>query len=325
MPSPSTSLSTLRPELASMLEFDLAADRQGFIAQRVLPVLEVAKPSGTFGLISLEESLQDRETKRAPGSGYSRGKFTFTTKTYACEENGAEEPVDDKEAQLYKEYFDAETIVTQRTLDVVLRKFERTVADLIFNATTWTGASLTTAVTNEWDDSLNATPITDVAAAVIKIYDGTGLWPNALIINKKVFLNLRASSQIQDRIASEGAGNATKAADITTQMLAQVFDLDYVIFAGSSKNSAHEGQTASISQIWSDEYAMVAKIATDNDIQTPCLGRTFHWGEDGSQIGGMVESYRDEPVRSNIIRVRNDTDVQVFYKECGHLLSNITT
>jgi hypothetical protein len=108
-------------------------------------------------------------------------------------------------------------------------------------------------------------------------------------------------------------------------MLAQVFDLDYVIVAGSSKNSAVEGQAPTPTQIWSDEYAMVCKVATSNDMREPCIGRTFHWSEDGSSIGGSIEEYYEEQSRSKIIRVRHDVDEVVMYLQAGHLLSNVTT
>jgi len=307
------------------MEFDLAMDRAGFIANRILPVIEVAKASGTFGIIPIEQLLQSRETKRAPGGGYSRGNWTFDDVAFATKENGAEEPVDDRESTLYSDYFDAELIAAQRAFDAVLRNAEIRVASLIFNATTWTGAGLTTGITNEWDDATNAVPVTDVEAAVRKVYDGTGLWPNALVINRRVFRNLRNSAQIIDRIESAGAGNPSKPTDITEQMLAAVFDLDHIIVGGSSKNSANEGQTATPTQIWSDEYAMVCRIATTNDIKEPCIGRTFHWSEDGSQVMGTVESYRDETVRGDVTRVRHETNEKVLYLQCGHLLSNITT
>jgi len=327
MPSPTSSLATQRPDLATFLEFDLESERAGFIATQVLPVMSVASQAGNFGIIPLEQLLQQRETRRAPGAGYARGNWTFDKSTYATEEHGAEEPVDDREAKMYAEYFDAEQVSTMRAFSSVLRNAEQRVADSVFNATTWTGAALTTAVGNEWDKNhiADATPIADVEAAVQKVYDGSGLWPNALIINRKVFRALRNIDDIVERINSEGAGNASKPSDITAAMLAQVFDLKYVIVAGSSKNTANEGQAATPGQIWSDEYAMVAKIAESNDMKEPCLGRTFHWAEDGSSIGGTVESYREEAVRGEVIRVRHDTAELVLYKEAAHLLSNITT
>lgn len=325
MPAPTSALTTLRPDLASFLEYDLESDRLGYVASKVFPVVEVASQAGVFGVIPVEQLLQQRTTARAPGSGYSRGNFTFTTSSFACEEHGAEEPVDDRQAKMYREYFDAEQVATMRAFSAVLRNAERRVADAVFNTTTWTGASLTTGITHEWDDATNCVPITDVNAARNKVYDGSGLWANALIINKKVFHNLRRSTQVIDAIESAGAGDASKQSDITADLLARVFDLDYVIVAGASRNSAAEGAAATPTQIWSDEYAMVCRIATSADMAEPCIGRMFHWSEDGSSPGGTVESYRDEIVRANIIRVRHDVDEVVLYPQAGHLLSNITT
>jgi len=325
MPSPSSSLATQRPDLATFLEFDLESEKAGYIATQVFPVIDVQSQAGNFGKIPLEQLLQQRETKRAPGSGYARSNWRFEPATYATLEHGAEEPVDDRESKMFAEYFVAEQISTMRAFSSVLRNAEQRVADAVFNTTTWTGSSLTTAITHEWDDATNCVPLTDVEAAVQKIYDNSGLWANALVINRKVFRNLRNSAQVIDRIESNGAGNAAKATDITAQMLAAAFDLEYIIVAGTSKNGAKEGQAASPTQIWSGEYAMVCKIATGPDMRDPCIGRTFHWSQDGSSIGGTVESYREEAVRADIIRVRHDVAEVVLYPQAGHLLSNITT
>lgn len=325
MPAPTSALTTLRPDLASFLEFDLESDRNGYIASKVFPVIDVASQAGVYGIIPVEQLLQQRNTKRAPGAGYSRGTFQFESATYACEEHGAEEPVDDRQAKMYREYFDAEQVSTLRAFSSVLRNAEQRVADSVFNTTTWTGSSLFTSITDEWDDIANAVPITNVDAAVKKVYDNSGLWANALVVNQKVFRNLRRCAQVIDAIESNGAGDPSKQSDITAEQLAQVFGLDYVIVAGASRNNAKEGQSVSPVQIWSDEYAMVCRVATSADMAEPCIGRLFHWSEDGSSVGGTVESYRDESVRANIIRVRHDVDEVVLYAQAGHLLGNITT
>ena len=325
MPTPSSSLSTLRPELSdSMEEFDLDANLGGFAGTRVFPIQDVPMKSGIFGKVPLEQLLQERDTVRAPGSGYSRGKYKFETACYACVEHGAEEPIDDTEREMYAEFFDAEIVATARARSAVLINAEKRIAAAVFNTTTWTGAALTTAVSDEWDDAANATPIVDVEAAVNKVYDGSGLWPNALVINRKVFRNLRNVAEVVARITASGAGNPAKATDVTVEMLAQVFDLPYIIVAGGTKNSANEGATATPAQIWSSEYAMVCRIATTSDFKEPCIGRTFHWAADGSQPNGIIETYRDEPVRSDIVRHRHDVDEIMLYAQAGHLLSNIT-
>jgi len=327
MPISSSTAATvnLRPDLAASFEFDVEAEKAGFVGMKVLPVVDVSLQSDNPGRIPLEQLLFNGDTARASGSGYNRGSFKFERWTYATEEHGWEEPVDDRDKNRYKNIFQAEQIAMMRATGIVLRNQEARTASAVFNPSTWNGASLTTGITHEWDDFTNAVPITDVEAAVRKVYDGSGLWANALVINRKVFRNLRNCAQVIDRIESSGAGDAAKASDVTAQMLARVFDLEYVIVAGNSKNTANESATPSISQIWSDEYAMVCRVSNSADMRDPCIGRTFHWSEDGSAIGGLVEQYRDETVRGDIIRIRHDVDEVIMYPQAGHLLSNITT
>lgn len=321
----STSAATVRSDLAAFMEFDLEMEKQGYVATQVLPVIETGLQADNPGKVPLESLLFQASSTRNSGSKYNRISGTFERFTYATTENGIEEVVDERDLERYRDLLLLDQIAYARALSVVMRNHEQRVASLVFNTSTWTGASLTTAVTNEWDDAANAVPITDVEAAVQKVYDGSGLWANALIVNRKVFRNLRNCDSIIERINSAGAGNPSKPSDITAEMLAAVFDLEKVIVAGSSKNSAAEGQSPSPGQIWSGEYAMVCRVATSNDMREPCIGRTFHWGADGSSIGGTVEEYYEEQSRGRVIRVRHDTDEVIMYPQAGHLLSNITT
>jgi hypothetical protein len=324
MTVPSSSLSTLRPDLAAFFEFDLDAEEQGFVGTQVLPVVEVGLQSDNPGKMPLEQLLSEASTSRSSGSKYSRGSWKFETFSYATTENGFEEPIDARDEKRYRHIIDAERVAASRARAMVLRNQEKRIADLVFNTGTWAGAALTTSVGTPWSTVATAVPITNVEAAVQKVYDNSGLWCNALIVNRKVFRNLRNCAQVTDRIASAGAGDATKASDITADMLAMVFDLDYVIVAGSSKNTAKEGQAASVSQIWSSANAMVCKICVGGDMRDPGIGRTFHWSEDGSTIGGTIEEYYEEQSRSRIIRDRHETAEVIMYKEAGHLLTNIS-
>lgn len=324
MPGPSSALVSRRPDLAEgLVEFDLQMDRSGFIWNRVLPVNNVRLSSGTYPRLSIEELLKNRDVARAPKGGYSRSDWKFGNDTYTTTEYGAEEPIDDNQAADYAEYFDLELESTQIAADAVLRAAEKRVADAVFNTTTWTGG-LTTGVTTEWSTASSCVPITDVKTARQTIWNRTGMWANTLIINRQVFHNLRESAQIIDRIESSGAGNPTKASDVTAAMLAAAFDLEQVIVAGSAKNTAQEGQSLSLSQIWSSEYAMVCYINYAQSMRTPTLGRMMHWTADGSQVQGIVETYRDEGVRADIVRVRHQVGEKIVYPELGQLLSNIT-
>ncbi len=150
----------------------------------------------------------------------------------------------------------------------------------------------------------------------------SGLWANAIIMNRKVFNNVKNTDQTIERLKYAGFDDPK---NVGAAALAEVFDVDEIIIAGSSKNTANEGATASLSQIWSDEYCMVARIPRTGNIKEPGLGRTLHWSEDGSTIGGTVESYPSSENRGDVIRVRHDVEEKILYVQAGHLLSNITT
>lgn len=328
MPSPSTSLATLRPELGTLMEFDLERNRAGFIGYRVLPILNVAKQGGKFGRIPTEQLGKLADVIRTSKGNYNRIAWTFTDDSFATTEYGLEGVVDERNANLYRDYFDAELATARLVLHNVLAKAELRVANAVFNTTTFTGATLTTAIANgkEWDNATNALPIDDVFNASQKVRDNCGQYANALIISQKVFRKLQNCDQLIERINSQGAGTPSKPTDITAQMVARCLDLEQVIVGRSSYDTAKEGQVTTFGDIWDDEYAMVCVLAGENDpIEMPSIGRTFHWGEDGSQPGGTIETYESIEVRGEVVRVRHEVQEKVIYPETGHLLSNVHT
>lgn len=324
MPTPSAALRTQRPDLASAFtEFDLEMNRKGFIGTEVLPVIPVAKQAGNFGKIPIEQLLQNRDTLRAPGSGYGRGSWKFEAATYATDEHGAEEPVDDREREMYGEYVDPDVYATMRARDAILMNQEKRIAAMTFNTTTWTGAALTTAVSVPWTTVATATPLADIEAAILKVYDGSGLWPNALILSRHAFRALRRCTQIIDLVKYNGLMDV-RAGNVTADAIAQCFDIERLIIAGGTKNTANEGQAATLAPVWSKTMAMVCRLPYSGDFREPCIGRTFHWSGDGSQEEGQVETYREEAIRSDVVRVRHDVDEQILYAQAGHLLTAVT-
>jgi len=320
MPSPSTSLATLRPDISDSFQaFDLEQNIKGFVWDQLMPVIDVASASGNFGRIPIEQLLQQRDTIRTPGSGYARGKWTFSPDSYATQEHGAEEPIDDNEAKMYAEYFDAELVSALRARSAVLLNAERRVINALLVVAGFGSANAAI----KWNLPATATPILDVETAVNAVYTASGLWPNTIAMSYKTFRLLRNCQQIIDRITAAGAGSAAKASDVTTEMIAQVFDLENVVVAGSSYNSAKEGQAAVPAQVWDETKVFVGRTADGNDFREPCVGRTFHWSADGSQIAGTVETYRDEPVRSDVVRVRHQTAEKILYPQAGRLIGAV--
>lgn len=321
MVAPSTALATYRPDIAgSFVEFDLDADRLGFIGTRCAPVIEVDSPAESPGKIPLEAILKGGGDDRAPGGLYAQGYGgTFTKWSYACTEHGVEEPIDDRQKRMYSRYFDAEMWAAKRARDRVLRNLEMRIAALFAtNAGTYNNAAGTA-----WSTWATASPIANVETAVETLAARVGIEPNAIALTRKAFRQLRNCAQVIDRITASGAGTPAKSTDVTAQMIAQVLDLKYVFIAGGWKNTANEKQDASLSRIWDSTKAHVFVVAETGDIQEPCFARTIHWGEDGSNIGGTMETYRDEPRRSDKVRCRMDVDEVVMYAEMCQSITGV--
>ncbi len=318
---PSQALSGFRPDLGMLFQFDMEMNRNGFIANRVAPVANVADQKGTMGIIDLKQFLKEPETGRDSRGNYNRTGYNFKDFAYETAENGIELPIDRRRAKIYREWFDFEAMSTRVALDIVLRAYEYRVANLLYDATTF--ASNKTDVTHEWNDWTHAEPLTDVIKGKRSMWEATGLYPNALIINKRQFDSLRMNAQVIDKLESGGAGESIKPGAVTRQMLADCFDLEEIVVSDSARDSANEGQSASIAPMWSDEYAMLARLARTTNPEEPCLARTIHWSEDGSQIGGTIEMYYEDSSRGDVVRVRHETEEKIFYKALGHLFTNV--
>lgn len=322
MPGPSTDVRNLRPDISGVLQpYNEMTVSGGFIADRVAPATEVADTVGQYAKVTGANALPNVDTKRGKDGRYNQITWEWGTGTYTCYEHGLIEVVDRRDAKRYGRWFDAEVAAARRVRAALARAREIRIAALLFNATTFVPAS---SITNEWDDFSLADPIADVTAAKKRCI-ARGIEPNALIINRLVYENVRACDSVLDRIASSGAGMPTMASMVGVAQLQAVFDLPHILVGGGQKNSADEGLAASLTPIWSNEYAMVCRIAENENIEDPCIMRTFHYGEDGSQIGGVAETYYSEDRRADVARIRMDVAEEIIATQAGELLDNITT
>ncbi len=320
MASPSEAVTTSLGDLAgAFMEFDLEARARGFVGLEVCPPIAVHSASGAFPKIPVEQLLKNVDTKRAPSSGYNRRQFTYAKDTFVTAEQGMEVEVDLRHAATLANAFEERRVAASLAFGGILRGAEKRTAALIFNTTTWTGSGLFLDVTTEWS-AAGGTPRADVKAAMARVWGNSGLVANALIINDQVFQNLLENTLLVNADTP-----------ITPETLAQFLGIERVLIAPAVKPANGEGQsiftgttTSGVESIWSNEYAMVCRIATTPNREEPCIGRTLHWDKDGGKIGGTLEMYRDEEKRADVVRVRHQVVEKVVVTEAGFLLGNIT-
>lgn len=319
MPNPTSGTTLQRPDLGALAyEFYKDAASRGFIGLEVLPVFEVPQVSMDYPKIPIEAFMKLQKTDRARRGDYNRSDYEFETGTFACEEHGWEEAIDDVERKLYQRFFDAEEVAVLRAVNIILRNHERRVAAAVQSTANVTN---TAAVTIEWSTPATAIPRADVFGAKNALRLATGVNVDSMAINATVLNNLLLSAEVKDALKYT---NPLEMGSMQQQIaqLSQYFGLELLV-AGGLYDTTKKGQSFTLAELWDDEYCLLFAKSTGMDLETPSLGRTFLWVEDSPDIL-TTETYREEKKRSDIYRVRHQVDEAFIFTGAGYLLSNIT-
>jgi len=310
---------------------DNLRESQGYIGYQVLLPYGSDKKSGQALRVPKESILKKNTLRpRAPGTGYQQASADLEQFTFNCLNYGIEFAVDDEIQSNYNDAMDAMDFAAKHCVRTIMDDAELRIANLLTNGTTWTGGSLTTAISTAWTTWATAVPITDVEGAIAKVYANSGMSADTVVMSWKAFRNARQCDQVLDRIKYQGNVDA-RAENISPSALAAAFGVARVLVSGMPKNTADEGQTPAISSIWGNGNVMVCKTARDiMSLLEPCVGRSIIWREapathqatnSPAGIGGDVRIYRDESRSSDVVRVNHYPDEQVFDTACGHLLT----
>jgi hypothetical protein len=310
---------TLRQDLGAVAyEYALEASQRGFVGLSLMPIFETMVQSANYPVVPREALLKLKDTKRAARSAYNRSDYEFDDGTFSCAEHGWEEPVDDAEAAMYANFFDAEEVATMRAVDILLRNQEKRIADKLTNTTTFG----TNNVTTKWSSLATATPRTDVRDAKQSLFNSTGLEANAFVCSKKTFENILLSAEFQDKTKFVNQA-LMEVFEVQKRLVAQYLGVDQVLIGNAVYDGAKKGKDFSAVSIWPDARGFVARVATQpRNLKEACIGRTFLWIEDSPE-NLVVEQYREEQSRSDVYRARHNVDEAFVFTDSLYLMSNL--
>lgn len=289
-------------------------DPSQYVGRRLFPQFNTGEQSANYYVLDQANALNfPTNIQRAPGSAYTRSKMTISDDTFATREYGHEESVDDRERKKYAIAINADIAAVRRATAIILFNQELRIKNKA------TGGSVPTATpSTKWNRALAGDPISDVDAAKTAIHKGCGMEANTMLVNRDVFNELKEHPKVLDKIKYSERGI------VTADILAAVFGVQQFLIAGVLYNSANEGQTLSAAYLWSDSV-ILAHVETAQDLQAPNFGRCFAWSGETGPDGVLVESYRDDSIRSDVHRVRQDLDEKLVGAAAGYHLSDVLT
>ena len=318
--APGSNQQSLRPDIGlAMEEYDLEAEMAGFVWEDILPVIEVDKPEGHYPYKEIKDQKSGSSGGNQLGPNNSAGGIDdrrqqdgtfrniesgFTTKPYRVTEHGLQQRVDRRNAAAYDDYFDLEMDAAMNVKFTVCENQNRRVIDMVTNDNRITNQAGTS-----WEDP-TADVIGQVRTGLLAIrarVGRIGMTVNTndvkMVIDLATFLHLKSNNGIL--AAYIGASDRSQES-IDLNAMARALNVGSIRVSDTMQNDAGQPLEASLSEMWPRDKALLTVCSTNR--RKARLGNTFHYGWDGSEVGGVFQTWFDEESDSDKVRSRLDAD-----------------
>ncbi|MFH0902137.1 MAG: major capsid protein [Pseudomonadota bacterium] len=316
MPQPTSSMVHVNRPLTNISVAYMQA-AVNFIADRVFPIVPVAKQSDRYFKYARDDWYRDEAKVRAPASESAGSGFEIdNTPTYFCPVTAFHKDVDDQLRANADPPIDPDRDATQFVSQKLLLKREVDWAGAFFAASVWAGSTTAADLVGgvdfvQWGDN-DSTPIEDISAQIIHVASKTGFKPNKFVCSPKVMNALKQHPSILDRV------KYTQKGVVTADLIAGLLGVEEVLEAWGVKNSAAENGTESTDFIVGAN-AMLCYAAPSPSILAPSAGYTFTWtGLLGSgAYGNLIKKFRREELEADRIEGEMAYDHVVVASELG--------
>jgi len=323
MPRPTSGDSHVNSLLTNLAVKPLLKPRM-FAAADIFPICPVEKQSDAYVVYDTGDFLRDEAAERAPGTESRGGNYDIdTTPTYTCRNYAFHKDVDDDVAANADKPIDPYKDAMQYCIQKLLIKRERIFINNFVKAGVWstnlTGVSGTPSTNQfkQWAAS-GSTPVKDVDSWCNTIEGLTGEWPNVLAIAPDVLSALKSNSDIISRI------QYTQKGIITTDILAELFDIEKVVVLRGVYNNAKKGATTAVTRMTSAQ-ALLAYAAPRPSTENYSAGYMFAWkGRYGSnKLGARIKKFRMEELNSERIEAELSFDAKLVAPDMGVYASSV--
>jgi hypothetical protein len=291
-----------------------------FVAERVMPVVPVDKQSDKY-FIHGKDRFRVRDDRRAPGGEAQESRWTLSNDTFYCSGHALKDYVPREDVANADPQLDLLTDTTEVLTDQVLLSQE--VGLVAALAAGMTGTSLADQVATTWNNDAND-PLAIIEAQKLVIAKRCGgRMPNVLTISAPVFSAIKNNAKVKALLTGSPDLPSTL---ITPAMLAAKLELEEVIIASAVKDTANEGQAATLDWVWG-ENALLSIRPKSPGRKVLSLGYTFKWGKAfGGDYGAQfVNRYFWQPKLSDVVEVHKYYDAKVIAADAGVLFTNCLT
>jgi hypothetical protein len=309
-PTPATAASVHIDSALST--FATKYENSGFIADRLCPIVPVAKRSDTFFKRNRRDVSHAVNDVLGPKSRANEFRYDLSTASYAVQDRGLVDYVGSTMIMNADAPLDPRELSTSALMQQILLARELRVASIFCTSGNFTN---TGAVSNLWTNETTGTPIADINTAIAAIPfsgDDTSL---VGYCSRPVWNALRKHPQL---LALKG----TTTGQVSRAEAAAYFELDELLVSNLFSDTNNIGQDASYSRGWTATVFGVVRVP--KVVSTPdasVFAVTFR-----AQPGLQVRTW-DEPAigrgGSEAIQVEVSDDEAIIQADMGYLLTSV--
>lgn len=301
---------------------------RNFIADRVFPILPVAKQSDLVLGYSRADWNRDEMRQRAPGTEAATASFGTYELNYFAKVWALGHDIADATRANADSIFSMDRDTTNfLTMKAMIRK-ELLFASVALAPGIWANnragvaaAPVAGVSVLKWSEPAS-TPIEDIRTAKREVLGVTGFEPNKLTLSKDAYDILVDHPDIIDRVKyGQTPGSPAK---VNEQALASVFELEEVIVSKAIRNSAKEG-AAEQSAFINVGKALLTYTTPAPSVMMPSAGYTFSWNGwmGASPQGFRMKKFRVELRESDRVEVQAAFEQKVMGADLGFLFNDI--
>lgn len=296
-----------------LTQFSQMYRNEEYVNEKICPTLKVKEKSGKFAKYG-KENLRTYSNMilRAPGVRANSVDYTVSQGDYKCAERALEKGVPDEFINNTDDPYDAKRDAATVIMDNEMVNQEKALQTYIAS-TTNLPLNVTLTGTDQWNDYANSDPIDDINTAIRTIKAATGVRPNTLLLSFDVMVMLKSHPDVRDQVKYTNGGQLSD--DAFIKFCKEFFNLKNVYIGTAIYNSAVEGQTDSLADVWTKD-AWLFYVNDKPTLQRASFGYTFE------DVPRQVDIYREEQKLQDVVRIRHSYDQNVMDTNLGYYIKN---
>ncbi|MGE5570117.1 MAG: hypothetical protein ACM3S5_13865 [Rhodospirillales bacterium] len=304
----------------ALTDFSVAYSNGVYVAERVAPVVLVDYQTDKY-FVHGKNRFKVMNDMRAPGTPANPSHWELSNDSYYCQGHALKDSVAPEDAKNADPGLDLATDTTEVLTDQVLLNQEVSLVATLEAG--MTGNSLADQSSQKWDNDAND-PIAIIDAEKPEVAKRIGRMPNILVLSAPLLTAFGKNAKVRGRIT--GAPDLPSAG-VTPQQLASLLQLDEVIIASAVKDTAADGQAASLDFVWG-KNALLAYRPPSAGRKIVALTVTFVWRNAGQTLGGQnvggqfVRRWFDQNAIADMVEVHKYYDQKIVDAGAGCLFTN---